>query len=143
MSAYRNAKIKTLLADVLALRLGAVRQERAGLQGEAEQVARELSQLGDTTARIVVAQSAKAGSQAALDAAKAELASASRRATSRSKRKLVAANSQATGPPRCRWRQPRGLANCGEPPLRWRRCPRLNHARTALFEQIFKPRKSA
>ena len=93
LSAYRNAEIKTLLADLLALDeirdlgakasetakllkagLGALRQERAGLQGEAEQVARELAQSGDTTAKIAVAQSAKAGSQAALDAAKAELA---------------------------------------------------------------------
>jgi len=93
LSAYRNAEIKTLLADLLALDeirdlgakasetakllkagLGALRQERAGLQGEAGQVARELSQLGDTTAKIALAQRAKAGSEAALEAAKAELA---------------------------------------------------------------------
>ena len=89
----RTAEIKTLLADLLGLDeiralgakaletakllkagLVAVRQERTGLKAEVEQVARELSQLGDTGARIAAAQTAKATQQAALDAAKAELA---------------------------------------------------------------------
>jgi exonuclease SbcC len=88
LSAYRNAEIKTLLDDLLGLDairdlgaqasetakllkagLAAVRQERAGLQAEGEQVTRELAPLGDTKERIVAAQSAKARSQAALDAA--------------------------------------------------------------------------
>ena len=93
LSAYRNGEIKTLLADLLGLEairalgakasetakllkagLIALRQERAGLCAEVEQVARELSPLGDTAARIAVAQTAKAAGQAALDRAKAELA---------------------------------------------------------------------
>src|SRR5437762_5494444 len=93
LSAYKNAEIKTLLADLLGLDeirdvgakaletakflkagLVAVRQERAGLKAEIEQVARELSQLGDTGARIAAAQTEKAGRQAALDGAKGELA---------------------------------------------------------------------
>lgn len=93
LSAYRNGEIKALLAELLALDeirdlgaraaetvkllktgLAAVRQERAGQAAEAEQVARQLAQLGDTTARVAAAQSAKAASQAALDRAKAELA---------------------------------------------------------------------
>jgi len=93
LSAYKNAEIKTLLADLLGLDeiralgakaletvkllkagLVAVRQERAGLKAEVEQVARELSQLGDTGARIAAAQTAKAGRQAALDSAKGALA---------------------------------------------------------------------
>ncbi|MCC6195617.1 MAG: DNA repair protein [Burkholderiales bacterium] len=93
LSAYRNGEIKALLAELLALDeirdlgakaaetaklvktgLAAVRQERTGLAVEAEQVARQLAQLGDTTARVAAAQSAKAAGQAALDRAKAELA---------------------------------------------------------------------
>jgi DNA repair protein SbcC/Rad50 len=93
LSAYKNAEIKTLLADLLGLdeirALGAkaletakllktgllaVRQERTGLKAEVEQVARELAQLGDTGARIAAAESAKAARQAALDTAKEELA---------------------------------------------------------------------
>ena len=93
LSAYKNAEIKTLLADLLGLdeirALGAkaletakllktglltVRQERTGLKVEVEQVARELAQLGDTGARIAAAESAKLARQAALDTAKEELA---------------------------------------------------------------------
>ena len=93
LSAYKNGEIKTLLADLLGLDeiralgakaletakllkagLVAVRQERAGLRVEVEQVARELSTLGDTGTRIAAAQTAKAGRQAALDGLKAELA---------------------------------------------------------------------
>ena len=93
LSAYKNAEIKTLLADLLGLdeirALGAkaletakllktgllaVRQERTGLKAEVEQVARELAQLGDTGARIAAAESAKVARQAALDTAKEELA---------------------------------------------------------------------
>jgi exonuclease SbcC len=93
LSAYKNAEIKTLLADLLGLdeirALGAkaletakllktglltVRQERAGLKAEAEQVARALAQLGETGALIAAAESAKSARQVALDAAKEGLA---------------------------------------------------------------------
>jgi exonuclease SbcC len=93
LSAYKNGEIKTLLADLLGLEairalgakaldtakllkagLVAVRQERAGLKAEVEQVARELASLGDTVARIAAAQTAKAARQATLDGVKAELA---------------------------------------------------------------------
>ena len=93
LSAYKNGEIKTLLADLLGLDqiralgakaletakllkagLVAVRQERTGLRAEVERVARELSPLGNTAARIAVAQTAKAAGQAALDQAKAEVA---------------------------------------------------------------------
>src|SRR6202165_4256439 len=93
LSAYKNGEIKTLLADLLGLEairavgakaletakllkagLIAVRQERAGLRAEVEQVARELSQLGDAGARIAAAQTAKAARQAALDSANGKLA---------------------------------------------------------------------
>src|SRR3989440_7547617 len=93
LSAYKNGEIKTLLADLLGLEairvlgvkaletakllkagLVAVRQQRAGLTAEVEQVTRELSQLGDAGARIAAAQTAKAARQSALDSAKGELA---------------------------------------------------------------------
>jgi DNA repair protein SbcC/Rad50 len=93
LSAYKNGEIKTLLADLLGLDeiralgakaldtakllkagLVALRQERTGPRADVEQVARELSTLGDTAARIAVTQTAKAAGQAALDRAKAELA---------------------------------------------------------------------
>ncbi len=93
LSAYKNAEIKTLLADLLGLDeiralgakaletakllktgLAAVRQERAGLKAEVERVVRELAQLGNTGGRIVEAENAKAAGQAALDRAKEELA---------------------------------------------------------------------
>ena len=93
LSAYKNAEIKTLLADLLGLDeicvlgakaletakllkagLAAVRQERAGLKAEVEQVVRELAQLGDTGGRIVGAANAKAAAQAALDRAREGLA---------------------------------------------------------------------
>src|SRR5207245_10535034 len=93
LSAYKNGEIKTLLADLLGLDeiravgakaletakllkagLVAVRQERAGLTAEIEQVARKLSQLGDTGARIGAAQTAKAAGQAGLGSGKGKLA---------------------------------------------------------------------
>src|SRR5213592_569172 len=93
LSAYKNGEIKTLLADLLGLDeirvlgakalerrsflktgLLAVRQERTGFKAEVEQVARELSRLGDAGARIVATQTAKAATQAALDSVKGELA---------------------------------------------------------------------
>src|SRR5206468_2544735 len=73
-SAYKNGEIKTLLADLLGVEeiralgakaletakllkagLVAIRQERAGLEVEVEQVMRELSGLGNTGARIAAA----------------------------------------------------------------------------------------
>src|SRR5437016_11247857 len=93
LSAYKNGEIKTLLADLLGLEeiralgakaletaklltagLVAVRQERAGLKTDVEQLARELAALDDTGARIAAAQTAKAARQVALDTAKEELA---------------------------------------------------------------------
>src|SRR5437667_6506207 len=93
LSAYKNGEIKTLLTDLLGLEeiraLGAkaletakllktglltLRQERAGLKSDVEQLARELAALGDSGARIATAQTAKTGGQGALDTAKAELA---------------------------------------------------------------------
>src|SRR6266853_371683 len=93
LSAYKNGEIKTLLADLLGLEairvlgakaletakllkagLVAVRQERAGLKAEIEQVARELVQLGNAGVRIAAAQTEKAARQAALDSVKGELA---------------------------------------------------------------------
>jgi len=93
LSAYKNAEIKTLLADLLGLDeiralgakaletakllkagLAAVRQERTGLKAEVEQVVGELARLGNTGGRIVEAENAKAAGQAALDRAREELA---------------------------------------------------------------------
>ena len=93
LSAYRNAEIKTLLADLLGLddirALGAqaaetakllktglitLRQERMGLQSEADQTAREIDRLGDTQRRIDTAQAQKGACQRAVDAAKEALA---------------------------------------------------------------------
>src|SRR5439155_17359800 len=128
LSAYKNGEIKTLLADLLGLdeirALGAkaletakllktglvtVRQERAGLTAEVEQVTRELSQLGDTGARIAVAQTEKAARQAALDSVKGELAThiatrdvmkqteARRTQLSEEKRSIIEAGKRALG----------------------------------------------
>lgn len=93
LSAYRNAEIKTLLADLLGLEeirvlgakasetvrllkggLNTVRQERAGLQAEADQIASEIGRLGDTRQRIDAAQVQKESCQSAMDAAKEALA---------------------------------------------------------------------
>jgi DNA repair protein SbcC/Rad50 len=93
LSAYRNAEIKTLLADLLGLEeirtLGAkasetakllkaglaiVRQERMGLQTEAGQIASAIARLGNTQQRIAAAQAAKTVCQGAVDAAKDALA---------------------------------------------------------------------
>ena len=75
LSAYKNGEIKTLLADLLRLDeiravgakaletakllkagLVAVRQERAGLKAEVEQVSRELSHLVQRELELVVHQ---------------------------------------------------------------------------------------
>ena len=93
LSAYRNAEIKTLLADLLGLEeirvlgakasetvrlqkggLNTVRQERAGLQAEADHTASEIGRLGDTRQRSDAAQARKESCQSALDAAKQALA---------------------------------------------------------------------
>jgi exonuclease SbcC len=93
LSAYKNAEIKTLLADLLGLDqirelgvkasetakllktgLHAIRQERAALLNEVEQVVCELHQLGDTQQRIATAQEQKTASQNVVDAEKESLA---------------------------------------------------------------------
>lgn len=93
LSAYRNAEIKTLLADLLGLEeirtlgaracetakllkagLATVRQERTGLQTEADQIANAIARLGNTPQRIAAAQAAKTACQGAVDAAKDALA---------------------------------------------------------------------
>lgn len=93
LSAYRNAEIKTLLADLLGLEeirvlgakasetvkllkggLNTIRQERAGLQAEDDRIAREIERLGDTRQRMGAAQAQKASCLGALDAAKEALA---------------------------------------------------------------------
>jgi exonuclease SbcC len=92
LSAYRNAEIKTLLADLLGLEeirklgmqaadtakllksgLQMIRQERTGLQLDADQIAHELSEFGDLQRRIAIAGQQKAASEQALDAAKETL----------------------------------------------------------------------
>lgn len=89
LSAYRNAEIKTLLADLLGLDeirdLGAkaaetakllkaglvtIRQERCGLEADASQIAIEIARLGNTRQRIEVAQERKFSCQRAADMAK-------------------------------------------------------------------------
>ncbi len=93
LSAYKNAEIKTLLADLLGLEeiralgtkasetvkllkagLHTVRQARNGLQEEADQIAREIGPLGDTQQRITAAQTQKTWCRNAADAAKEALA---------------------------------------------------------------------
>src|SRR5437762_5824760 len=93
LSAYKNGEIKTLLTDLLGLEeiralgvkaletakllkagLIALRQERAGLKMDVDQIAREFAALGDSGARIAAAQTAKAGGGHALDSAKEERA---------------------------------------------------------------------
>ncbi|WP_211097352.1 DNA repair protein [Herbaspirillum sp. ST 5-3] len=93
LSAYRNAEIKTLLADLLGLDeiralgakaadtvkllkagLVAIRQERCGLESDAGQLASEITQLGDTRQRIDAAQERKSSCQRAADMAKEVLA---------------------------------------------------------------------
>lgn len=93
LSAYRNAEIKTLLADLLELEelralgakasetakllkagLATVRQERIGLQTEAGQIANGIARLGNTQQRIAAAQAAKTVCQGAVDTAKDALA---------------------------------------------------------------------
>ncbi len=93
LSAYRNAEIKTLLADLLGLDeirdlgarasetakllkagLVAVRQERYGVEAAADQIAGEIARLGNTGQRIEAAQEMKSSCQRATDAAKETLA---------------------------------------------------------------------
>lgn len=93
LSAYRNAEVKVLLADLLGLaeirelgarasetakllkaELEATRRERAGIQGEGDQVSAELRALGDATARVSACQHEREAQQAALDGAKGVLA---------------------------------------------------------------------
>ncbi|RZI42152.1 DNA repair protein [Herbaspirillum sp. HC18] len=93
LSTYRNAEIKTLLADLLGLddirALGAkavemakllraglttLRQERMVLQAEREQIASEIAQCGDTMQRLTAAQAQRALSLSSLDAMKGALA---------------------------------------------------------------------
>ena len=93
LSAYKNAEIKTLLADLLGLEqirelgtkametakllkagLHTIRQERAGLQTEADHATADIRQLGDVQQRIAAAQGHKATCQNAIDAAKDTLA---------------------------------------------------------------------
>src|SRR5947208_7619220 len=78
LSAYKNGEIKTLLTDLLGIEeiralgakaletakllktaLVAIRQERAGLQMDVDQIAREFAALGDSGARIAAAQDRK------------------------------------------------------------------------------------
>src|SRR5439155_1353509 len=82
LSAYKKGEVKTLLADLLGLDeiralgaqaletakrltagLVAVRQERAGLTAEVEQVTRALSRLGRAGARSAAAQTGRAGAR--------------------------------------------------------------------------------
>jgi exonuclease SbcC len=93
LSAYKNGEIKTLLADLLGLEkireigrqaaetakllkagLSSIRQERAGLKAEADQVARERTRIGDIQAKTNASQEEKAAAQKGLDHAKAVLA---------------------------------------------------------------------
>lgn len=93
LSAYRNAEIKTLLADLLGLEeiralgaracetakllkagLATIRQDRMGLQTDAGQIASEIARLGNALQRIAVAQAARTACQGAVDAAKDALA---------------------------------------------------------------------
>lgn len=95
LSAYRNAEIKTLLADLLGLDdiralgakagetarllkagLAAVRQEASVLDEDTAQVADEIARLGDTRQRITAAQNRRVQCQRAVDAAKDALAGA-------------------------------------------------------------------
>ena len=95
LTTYKNAEIKSLLADLLGLErireqgakasetakllkvgLSAVRQERDRLQFEVDRAAVEIHQLGDTQQRITVAQGNKDASQRAVDTSKETLAKA-------------------------------------------------------------------
>ena len=95
LTTYKNAEIKSLLADLLGLEkirelgakasetakllkagLHAMRQERARLQSEADGAAAEIQRLGDTQQRATIAQGGKEASQRTVDAAKEALAKA-------------------------------------------------------------------
>ena len=93
LSTYRNAEIKTLLADLLGQEeiralgrkaaetarllkagLSAIRQEQAGLEDDARRIEATRQRFDGAAARVAVAESAKQVSQAALDAAQGRLA---------------------------------------------------------------------
>jgi DNA repair protein SbcC/Rad50 len=93
LSTYKNGEIKTLLADLLGLDkireigrqaaetvkllkagLVGIRQEGSGLLAEAQQVALQRTQLGDTQAIVNASQEGKAAAQRTLDEGKAVLA---------------------------------------------------------------------
>ena len=90
LSTYRNAEIKTMLADLLGqeeiralgqkaaetarlLKAGswAIRQEQAGIDDEAQRIDTERQRLDGATARMASAEAAKQAAQSALDAAQA------------------------------------------------------------------------
>lgn len=87
LAAYKNAEIKTLLADLLGLEeiralggkatdtakllkagLLAIRQEQAGLDEEARRIASERARLADADTRVAQATARKSDAQRALDA---------------------------------------------------------------------------
>ncbi len=93
LTTYKNAEIKTLLADLLGLErireighrgaetakllkagLHAIRQERVTYQTDGERMLAEIGHLGNTRQRIADAEHCKAACQQAVDAAKASLA---------------------------------------------------------------------
>jgi len=93
LSTYRNAEIKTLLADLLGqaeiralgqqaaetarlLRAGlaAIRQEQAGLEEEARRIEAARYRLGGAAGRVVAVEKAKQAAQGELDAAQARQA---------------------------------------------------------------------
>ena len=90
LSTYRNAEIKTLLADLLGQEeiralgqkaaetarllkagLSAIRQEQAGLDGGAQRIDTARRQLDGAPARVAAAETAKRATQATLEAAQA------------------------------------------------------------------------
>lgn len=93
LTTYKNAEIKSLLADLLGLErireqgtkasetakllktgLSAIRQEHDRLQSEVDRAVVEINQLGDTQQRITVARGNKEASQRAVDASREALA---------------------------------------------------------------------
>ena len=95
LSAYKNAEIKSLLADLLGLEkirelgirasetarllkagLHTIRQEHTSLQAEANQIVSEIDRLGDTRQRIAAMQARKTACQSVVDTAKESLAKA-------------------------------------------------------------------
>jgi len=91
LSAYRNAEIKTLLADLLGqeeiralgqeaaeivrlLKLGltAIRQEQSGLDDDAQRIAGEQRRLEGAAGRVAQSLTARQGAQSALDTARSQ-----------------------------------------------------------------------